>query len=419
MSAPATLRPASLEHLERELLRRLGLDASATPEDLEAAHETVIEFLGQAPRELRAWARAQAAGADEAYALLTDPTALARSAALVGAAGRSAPLPGGPATPPVRREHSRPGTAAAAPVAVPAADRHDDAGGRPAISDDEFDALMAEVTPSAHRETVTGGSRAARTVVSSAAGEAAGHSGGRGGSLRRIATVAIGVVLGGAVLFGVYQAGGGGGIRAATSPTATPSASAALDTAAVAALMQQYQANPKNFDTLMSLGNAFYSAQDFANAASWFKQAAAVDTASVEALLALGAAAFNADDSATAEASWKQAVVLDPKNVEAHYDLGYLYFSATPQDVAGVQREWNEVIALDPSSQTAAQVKAHLATLGSPAPSGSAGAAASPSDSVAPTSPAPSGSPAASVAPSAAPSAGPSSSASSPAGSGR
>ncbi len=346
----------------------------------------MIEFLGHAPRELRAWARAQAAGADEAYALLTDPTALARSAALVGAAGRSAPLPGGPATPPVRREHSRPATAAVAPAAVvppavAAADPRDEGSGRPAISDDEFDALLAEVTPSAHRETVTGGSRAPRTPDPSPAGGVGGQAPGQPGPLRRIATVAVGVVLGGlvllggATLFGVLPAGGG--IRAATTPTATPAASPALDTAAVAALMQKYQANPKDFSTLMSLGNEFYAAQDYPNAASWFKQAVAVDSTSLDGLLALGAASFNSDDTATAEASWKQALVIDSKNVEAHYDLGYLYFSESPQDVAGVEREWNAVIALDPSSDTATQVKAHLATLTSPAPSGSAGPAAS------------------------------------------
>lgn len=414
MSAPAATRPVTPGQLERDLLRRLGLDSSASPEDLETAHEAVLGFLGQAPRQLRAWARAQAAGADEAYALLSDPAALARSAALVGAAGRPAPLPGGPATPPVRRETPRP---AASARAAATGQRSNGEDGQPVLSDDEFDALFAEVTPSAHREMVTGGTPGKRAASRATNGLVGVQAPVQGSPLRRMATIAVGVVLGGAVLFsgavllGVYHPGGGSAL-AASAPSATPVPSGALDEAAVTALMQRYQANPKDFSTLMSLGNAFYSAQDFANAASWFKQAAAVDATSIDALLALGAASFNSNNTATAEASWKQAAVLDPKNVEAHYDLGYLYFSKSPQDIAGVQREWNKVIALDPNSDTATQVKAHLATLGSPAPSGSAGAAASPTASSAPGSATPAGSPTASAAPAASPAASPASGAS-------
>ncbi len=398
-------RQGAPEQLERELLRRLGLDASASPEDLDVAHEAVLEFLGQAPRQLRAWARAQAAGADEAYALLGDPAALARSAALVGAAGRPAPLPGGSATPPVRRDPRR-----SPAVAEPVPDRTDPAEepAEAALPDDEYDALFAEVTPSAHRETVTGGRQSKRPAKGSrpAASGALAPLRQGDGLIRRVATVAVGVTLGGLVLLGAGtvlgfdHVGSAGGPLAAASATPVPSGQ--LDEAAVAALMQQYQANPKDFSTLMSLGNAFYSAADYANAASWFKQAAAVDPTSIDAQLALGAASFNNNDMTTAEASWKKAETIDPKNVEAHYDLGYLYFSKSPQDVAGVQREWNEVIALDPTSDTAAQVKAHLATLGSPAPSGSVAPSGGAAASGAPASAAPaSAEPAVSSAPSA------------------
>jgi hypothetical protein len=92
MSVPAAAgKPMTPEKLERELLARLGLDPSATPEDLSTAHQAVSAYLAGAPRHLRSWARTQAAGADEAYALLTDPAALARAVALVGASARPGP----------------------------------------------------------------------------------------------------------------------------------------------------------------------------------------------------------------------------------------------------------------------------------------------------------------------------------------
>ena len=121
MSAPAASSKATTpEKLERELLARLGLDPSATPEDVSSAHEAVSAYLAAAPRDLRSWARAQAAGADEAYALLTDPAALARAVALVGAGARSAVLPGGPATPPAHRDPLLPTAAAVPPTAAAA-----------------------------------------------------------------------------------------------------------------------------------------------------------------------------------------------------------------------------------------------------------------------------------------------------------
>ena len=176
MTAPRSA-PGS-EKLERELLIRLGLDPSASPEEIANAHQAVSMFLANAPRHLRSWARAQAAGADEAYALLTDPAALARAAALVGAGTRPAVAPAGPATPPARQDTRVPAAAAAqattaagasargrkgasavaaamalaapvaaAPVAV-------DENGKRIVSDEELDALLAEVDPGAHRSVV-------------------------------------------------------------------------------------------------------------------------------------------------------------------------------------------------------------------------------------------------------------------------
>src|SRR5450756_2203010 len=158
MIAPAATKTMSPQKLEHELLARLGLDPSATPEDVSTAHEAVSAYLTAAPRSLRTWARVQASGADEAYALLTDPAALARAVALVGAGARPAVLPGEPATPPARRDTPAPTpvaivpavTAGAAGIAAPRGDEN----GRRIVSDDEIDALLAEVDPTARPEIV-------------------------------------------------------------------------------------------------------------------------------------------------------------------------------------------------------------------------------------------------------------------------
>jgi len=416
MSTPTDTKAMSPEKMERELLARLGLDTSATPEDVSTAHQAVSAYLLAAPRSLRTWARVQASGADEAYALLTDPAALARAVALVGAGARPAVLPGEPATPPARRD-----TPAPAPVAVPpaatrgsaavpamAARPRLDENGRRIVSDDEIDALIAEVDPTAHREVVGTAAQRAASMAGTGSTPRQGwllslfaSRAFRNLALAGATVAAIGII----AVFG-FNAGGtsAAGIGAAGSPA--PSAAATtpvLDQAAVAALMVKIQANPKDADSLMALGDEYYKTGDFKTAGDWFAKVTAVEPNAVRGFLALGATAFNLGDSATAETAWTKVVTIDEKNVEAHYDLGFLYLNRQPADMVGVQREWSRVVQLDPNSDIATTVKAHLDALASAAPaspaaSGSPAASldASPtpsaSPSAAPTSPAPSGS---------------------------
>jgi len=162
-----------------------------------------------------------------------------------------------------------------------------------------------------------------------------------------------------------------------------------LDQAAVAALMVKIQANPNDADSLMALGDEYYKTGDFKTAADWYTKVTAVEPTVARGYLALGASAFNQGDSATALTAWTKVLSLDETNVEAHYDLGFLYLNEQPPDMAGVQREWTRVVQLDPNSDIATTVKAHLDALASASPAASASGfpAASPA-----ASPAPSGS---------------------------
>jgi cytochrome c-type biogenesis protein CcmH/NrfG len=412
---PASSKAMTPEKMERELLARLGLDSSATPEDVNTAHEAVTAYLAAAPRDLRSWARAQASGADEAYALLTDPAALARAVALVGAGARSDVLPGGPATPPAHRDSPAPAAAAVPPTAaaVPAiaAPRYDE-DGRRIVSDDEIDALLAEVDPTAHREVV--GTPAQRAAALTAVAPVSDPRGSTLSNLlaskafRNLALVGATVAAIGIVAVFGFNAGDSSAQAIGANPAASaaPAASApVLDQAAVGALMEKIQANPKDADALMALGDEYYKVGDFATAGNWFTKVTALEPTNVRGFLALGATGFNSGDLDAAEVAWRKALDIDDKNVEANYDLGFLYFNRQPPDMAKVQEHWNRVVELDPDSEIAQTVKAHLGAIasmvpGSPAPGASAAPSAAPAASPAAT-------PAATPAPSAAPSATP------------
>src|SRR3954468_23956811 len=111
MTAPA-LHGKGAARSEKELLAQLGLPPSASPEDVDELHLAVSQYLSAAPEPIRAWAHAQAASLDIAYLTLTDPAGL-QGSTLRSPDGLPAVVPGGPATPPARRD--------TAPVAVPTA----------------------------------------------------------------------------------------------------------------------------------------------------------------------------------------------------------------------------------------------------------------------------------------------------------
>jgi len=265
--------------------------------------------------------------------------------------------------------------------------------------------MLAEVTPSMHRDRIPARpapAPKARPVPVAATRRRAAVPAPAGSRSRfpqvlavlaAIAVLAVGVVA-------IYQLGATPAVTGAQS-TAAPTP--ALDEAKVAALMGRIQADPNDTAALLELGDAFFTAEDFATAARWLDKLVTLDPDSITGRLLLGAAQYNLGNDAEAKAQWLAVLELEADNVEAHYYLGYLYLNLAPPDYEGVQREWAEVVRLDPDSDLASFVKSHLDALASPAaspagsgtPSGAASQAPSSDPSAAPTeapTPAPSGS---------------------------
>jgi cytochrome c-type biogenesis protein CcmH/NrfG len=392
---------------ERDLLARLGLPPASSPEDIESAYRDIVGYLARAPRDLKSWARWEAEAAGRAYALLIDPATPADPDAL-GGPDATAVLPGGPATPPARRDASSRRGPVVDEVVPDASDDTEEFYELDEAADaqSDVDALIASVTPGAHPDIVGRPARRAATKPAAKASHPVARTAARSRSRRH--PVARRVLVGGLALGAILAVAaigyGFGAPAAAPLGGDQPAASdAGIDEAQVAALMTRIQADPTDTEALMGLGDAFYAARDFTTAASWLSKLLDIEPDNVQALVAYGAAVFNSEDDAAAKTSWERAIELDPDNVEAHYDLGFLYYSATPQDLDAVRLEWGKVIELAPGTQIAETVKAHLDALESPAPSGSA-APASPAPSAAasdapPASTAPSAAPAGSAAP--------------------
>ncbi len=383
---PATGRAA----VENELLAQLGLPPSASPEDIDSVHQSASEYLAAAPSGLRGWAHAQATALDAAYLQLTDPVGL-QGSALRSPARPPTVVPGGPATPPARRD-SVPAAELATVAAAEADDEQEDAPVSDANGTD-FDSLYASVTPSAHADMAGDAQRVgshkprkATAIAGAVAAEPAATTGpasASGGIWKRIALAGAAVVAVVAIAVGANAVVNGSPTDATGTDGAAAQATApAIDQAKVSSLMEQYQANPKDTTVLLALADEFYAGQEYDTAGTWLDKLLAIQPENVQALLARGAVSFNLGDLPAAETTWNKVVAIAPDNAEVHYDLGFLYLNQTTPDWAGVQREWTLVVKLDPGSDLATTVQSHLDALAessmlpaSPAASGSPGGA--------------------------------------------
>ncbi len=363
-----TLRPTDQGLSENELLAQLGLPPSASPEDVDDLHLAVSRFLAAAPTDISGWAHAQAAALDRAYLTLTDPVGL-QGSALRSPARPPAVAPGGPATPPARRDPA-PAASSSAPVAAVAAATALEAATDEDADLDDLQALYASVTPSAHVDTLpTKESRAKASAKASKRAQvsriAASPAPTRANPWKRV-VIGGGVIAAALVLWiAAYSLGGGGGTKVpADIANASPAQSApAVDKAKLNELMAKLATNPKDIDTLMAVATEFYAGEQYADADSFLDKVLTIDPSHIKALLAKGAVAFNKGDLVGAKASWARVETLDPTNTEVYYDLGFMYLNQPVPDWAGVQREWGKVVELDPTSDLAKTVKAHLDSL--------------------------------------------------------
>jgi cytochrome c-type biogenesis protein CcmH/NrfG len=292
--------------VKTELLSRLGLGAEATEQEIEAAHNGLVEFLELAPSDVKSWAASQTADVDEAFAFLSGP-----EQDLVQAAG--APVAAAPVQ------------AATPPPVVPVAPSS------PAAANPLRKKLLMAGVPVLIAGVVAGVFFMGKSDVPGIDGTPTGKE-----------TAAA----------------------SSSAPKTVP-----VDKVKVAALTKKVTANPKDKASLQALGDMYFAAADYKNASVWERKILKVDPKNKVALISLGAAQFNVGNSAEAKKAWLVAAKLYPNEAEVHYDLGFMYMSQTPPDTKNMQAEWKKVVDIDPNSQLAKTVGAHIKA---PAPAASA-----------------------------------------------
>ncbi len=171
---------------------------------------------------------------------------------------------------------------------------------------------------------------------------------------------------------------------ATSATTAAPAAAgsgqaqtaAPFDEARAAALQATAEQRPADAAPRIELGNLYFDAERFPDAARWYEQALAAEPGNVDASTDLGIAYYYMNQADRALAQFERSLAIDARHTKTLLNVGIVR-AFGKQDLAGAAQVWQQVIEIAPDSQEARMARQALQGLRSAhpeAPAGTAGA---------------------------------------------
>ncbi|MHB8869051.1 MAG: tetratricopeptide repeat protein [Thermoleophilia bacterium] len=118
---------------------------------------------------------------------------------------------------------------------------------------------------------------------------------------------------------------------------------------AVAAAEEAYNADPKNIEAILGLGDAYLQANRVDDAVKTLNEALALEPDNSTAKAGLAMADFVKGDTAGAQSKLEAVISEAPEDQIALYDLAIVYFSTDQRDKA--KETWEKVVAANPTSE--------------------------------------------------------------------
>jgi tetratricopeptide (TPR) repeat protein len=149
---------------------------------------------------------------------------------------------------------------------------------------------------------------------------------------------------------------------AAAAPAAgstSGQAAPAVDEARAAELKTQADRNPTNSDVRVQLGNLYFDAERYDEAARWYEQALSVNPKDVNASTDLGIAYYYSNQPDRALAQFDRSLAIDPKHSKTLLNIGIVR-AFGKQDLDGAEKAWQRVLELAPNTPEAEVAKKGL-----------------------------------------------------------
>ena len=136
---------------------------------------------------------------------------------------------------------------------------------------------------------------------------------------------------------------------APAAPAAGRPAPAALDEGRVKSLRAAVDRSPKDPQPRVDLGNAYFDAEQYDQAISWYESAISLNPADPNVSTDLGVAYYYTNQHDRAIERFEHSLSVDPKHTKTLLNMGIVK-AFGKQDLAGAAKAWKEVVTIAPNS---------------------------------------------------------------------
>ena len=132
-----------------------------------------------------------------------------------------------------------------------------------------------------------------------------------------------------------------------------------LDESRASAMKTTAQQNPNDAVTRVQLGNLYFDAGRFQEAAQWYEAALKITPKDVNVSTDLGISYYYMNDAERALAQFDRSLQIDPSHAKTMLNVGIVR-AFGKQDLKGAAEAWEKVIAMAPNSEEARAAKQAL-----------------------------------------------------------
>ena len=119
--------------------------------------------------------------------------------------------------------------------------------------------------------------------------------------------------------------------------------------------IEKAKREPDNFEAQMTAGDLYYQIQRFNEAVAFYEKARGLRPDDTEPVIKLGNTHFDAERYEEAENLYSAVLKKTPNDVNVRTDLGLTFYLRRPRDIDRAIKEYNAVLAIEPSNELALQ----------------------------------------------------------------
>ena len=173
--------------------------------------------------------------------------------------------------------------------------------------------------------------------------------------------VALGYLFRGSASPAAAQASAPATEQAAAPVPQQPSADVQAAVAQAAApLLEAINQNPKDYDSLVKLGNVYYDGQQFQNAIQYYERAVAIHPENPDVRTDMGTAYWYTGNADKAVAAMETSLKYRPGHPQTLFNLGWVRWQGKA-DPKGAVAAWEQLLKANPDYPQRQQVEQYIA----------------------------------------------------------